>query len=105
MRIPRRETAMTTLGGPFRFSGENHHRLTWIFALVSALLAVQSAVAQIPARLDPLRSAPRLADAVSKNPLSAAGESNTDSGQCHVRVIANEVIVSEEHTSELQSRQ
>jgi len=92
---------MTTLGGPCRFSGENHHRLTWLLALVPALLAVQSAVAQIPARLDPTRSATRMPESVSQNPLSAAGQSNTDSGQCRVHVIANEVIVSDHEREEV----
>jgi len=92
---------MTALGGPRRFSGENHHCLAWLLALVPALLAVQSAVAQIPARLDPLRSATRLSDSVSKNSLSAAGESNSDSAQCQVHVIANEVIVSDHEREEV----
>jgi hypothetical protein len=92
---------MTALGGPRRFSGENHHCLAWLLALVPALLAVQSAVAQIPARLDPLRSATRLSDSVSKNPLSAAGESNSDSAQCQVHVVANEVIVSDHEREEV----
>ncbi len=38
---------------------------------------------------------------MSKNPLSAAGESNTDSGQCQVHVIANEVIVSDHEREEV----
>lgn len=62
---------MTTLRDPRRFSGENHRSLAWLLALVPARLAAQSAVAQMPARFDPLRSTTRLSDAVSKNPQPA----------------------------------
>jgi len=80
---------------------EAQNSILCLTVLMAALLACQSAVAQAPKDLILLRHAGSLSESRVVNLPSSADEADSNSDQCRVHVVANDVIVSDHEREEV----